>query len=553
MRSEPFQATLDQGVPLEEVTFCAVDLETTGGSPVEGAITEIGAVKVRGGERLGTFQTLVDPRRPVPAYVTHLTGIDDRLLRGAPPIGAVLPSFQEFVRGAVFVAHHATFDLSFLNASLERDDREPIPGPVVCTAKLARRIVWPDVPNVRLATLAGYFRTRARPTHRALADAEACLEVLEGLLEAGRRLGLATLGDVIEACTARGRPHFGKIGLADDLPRAPGVYLFRDRAGQVLYVGKSKDVRSRVRSYFYGDARKHVQDLLGRVGSIQAIPTPGGELEALVVESRLIARYEPRYNRRGKGWRRSAYLKLDTAEAFPRLKVVRRARADGSWYLGPFGTSARARLAKEAIEDVVPLRTCTRPMSARTRSSPCVRADIGRCPAPCDGRIEPERYGELVREVLSSLSSPGGLLAALEARMERLAAAERFEEAADQRDRLRALAHALWSARQDAWIVGAGRLAIRTSDGAPVELLGGAVARPSEPPPDPLALPCPPERADELAALRSWLVRHPVRIEGCDVAPCEPVDGGACIARILRRLRRYDAAGREPDREMSRV
>jgi len=542
---EPFQSTLEQAVPLSEVTFCVVDLETTGGSPIDARITEIGAVEYRGGERLRAFQTLIDPGHPIPRYVSHLTGIDDRLVRGAPTIDAVLPSFIEFSRGSIFVAHNARFDFSFLNASLVRTERDPLPGPPVCTAKLARRIVWPDVPNVRLRTLADHFRTRARPTHRALPDAEACGEVLNALLELGQRLGILSLGDLLEACTARGRPNFGKIRLADPLPRAPGVYLFRTRNGDVLYVGKAIDLRARVRSYFYGDERKQVQDLLQAVHSVEGLATPGGELEALVLEARLIGRHEPRYNRRGKAWRRSAYLKLDLREAFPRLKVARRATTSQDCIvLGPFGTSTSARLAAEALHEVFPIRRCTRSMGRGTRFPPCALADLGRCTGPCDGRTDHERYGELVGRLVSSLSSPGELLGALEARMAHLAAQERYEEAGDVRDRLRSLAKAISDARRDSWLVGAGRLALRTTDGRLVRLIDGAIARAGEPPPEPIPLPCPRERAMELAAVRGWLAKNQVVVEACDVPPCEPVAGGAELARVLHRIR---AAEQHPE------
>jgi DNA polymerase-3 subunit epsilon len=535
--AEPIQTTLGEAVLLRDVSFCVVDLETTGGSPIEDGITEIGAVLYRAGERLGSFQSLVDPLQPIPPYVAHLTGIDDRLVSGQPPIEQVLPAFLEFARGAVFVAHNARFDFSFVNENLRRLDYPPLPGPPVCTAKLARRVVWPEVPDVRLQTLARYFRTRAVPIHRALADAEACAEVLHGLLDLGGRLGILTLGDLREACSARGRPNFGKILLADRLPHAPGVYLFRARDGRILYVGKSNDVRARVKSYFYGDDRKKVQDLLAELRDVQAITTTGGDLEALVLEARLIQRHEPPYNRRGKAWRRYAYVKLDPTEAFPRLKVVRTAKpGDGCMYLGPFTNSARARLAKEALEAVVPLRRCTNAMRANTRFAACALADIGRCPAPCDGRIDPDRYGELVGRLVSSLSSPGELLGVLEARMSSLAEAERFEEAADVRDRLRALAEALWRRRQDAWLA-RGRLVVRGPAGERLELASGRLVRKGAPPPDPLASPCAREHADELAAVRSWLGVHRVRVEACDEPPREPVAGGRELAAVLRSTR----------------
>ncbi len=307
---EPVQTALGDALPLTEIDFVVVDLETTGGSPVDDGITEIGAVRFHGLERIGAFQSLVDPERPIPPYIAHLTGIDDRLVAGAPALPQVLPSFLEFARGAVIVAHNATFDVGFLNANLLRLDYDVLPAPAICTAKLARRLVWPDVPNVKLQTLAAYFRTRTKPTHRALDDAEATGEVLQGLLDVGQHLGIQTLGELAHACSARGRPHYAKIALAQELPRAPGVYVFRDRADQILYVGKANDLRSRVKSYFYGDERKKVQDLVASVSRIEALTT-GGELEALVLEIRLIAEHLPRFNAHGKRWRRFAYVKLD--------------------------------------------------------------------------------------------------------------------------------------------------------------------------------------------------------------------------------------------------
>jgi DNA polymerase III subunit epsilon len=482
------------------------------------------------------FETLVNPGVPIPPYISHLTGIDDLTVAGAPPIEAVLPTFAEFARGAVFVAHNARFDFTFLNVALQRLDFDPIPPPPVCTARLARRVVWPDVPNVRLQTLAQYFRTAVRPSHRALADAQACAEVLHGLLDLGGRLGIRTLGDVHLAVRARGRPNFGKIRLADDLPRAMGVYLFKAPDGRVLYVGKSKDLRGRVKSYFYGDSRKKVEDLLGQTTAVEGIRCTS-ELEALVLEARLIREHEPRYNRRGKTWRKYAYLRIDTSEAFPRIKVVREPAAVGA-FLGPFPSSRHARLAKEALEEAVPIRRCTKSMGRSTHFSPCALAEMNRCVAPCDGRVDLERYGELVRSLLSSLDQPGGLLGTLEARMRDLAEQQRFEEAGLARDRLRALAEALVRARSDGWLLGARELRLRDDAGRPIRLRGGALERDGSE--EPLARPCPRDRADELAAIRSWLGRNPVTLVAADPPLAEPIDGGAELDRLLDTLRGVD-------------
>jgi len=537
---------LGDAIPLSEADFVVVDLETTGGSPVDDSITEIGAVRFHGLERVGSFQSLVDPERPIPPYIAHLTGIDDRLVAGAPALSRVLPSFLEFARGAVIVAHNATFDVGFLNANLLRLDYDTLPTPAICTAKLARRLVWPDVPNVKLHTLAAYFRTRTTPTHRALDDAEATGEVLQGLLDVGQHLGILTLGELANACSARGRPHYAKIALAQELPRSPGVYVFRDRTGKILYVGKAKDLRSRVKSYFYGDERKKVQDLVASVSQIEALETDG-ELEALVLEIRLIAEHLPRFNAHGKRWRRFAYLKLDPSEAWPRLKIARAVDPnDGATYLGPFASSGRATLAKEALEEAFRIRRCTRAMGRRTRFAPCVLADMGRCLAPCDGRTDPDRYGAMVEELRAAIRAPGALLRGLEARMIELAAKERFEEAALARDRVRALADVLARMRIDRWLT-AGRLVVAGADGHPLELTGGALMRSDGGlgAGGPIGAPAPRERADELSVVRSWVRRNRVRVLEADEAPAEPVDGGAELARLLGQIRAAEDASRD--------
>ncbi len=538
-------AELDLDTPLHDVTFCVIDLETTGGSPRTCAITEVGAVRYRGGDRVGTFHTLVNPGEPIPRFITHLTGLDDLDVLHAPAIDSVLPSLLEFLRGGVFVAHNARFDHGFVKAASRRLGYEDPPGPPVCTAKLARRVAWQDVPNVRLATLARHFRTTAKPTHRAFPDAETCAEVLHSLLELGGRLGILTLGDLREAMRARGQPHYAKIRLADALPHARGVYLFRDRRDRVLYVGKATDLRSRVKSYFYGDERKRIRDLLAKTARVDHRECTT-ELESLVAEARLIARHEPPYNRRGRTWRAYAYLKVDITEAWPRLKVVSRPgpvtlRPDDVVHLGPFHSRGIARMAKEAVEDVVPIRRCTRSMGRGTRFSPCVLADLGRCAAPCDGRVAPERYEELVRGLIHSLSSPGGLLEALEARMTRLAWQERFEEATIARDRLRALAEAVARRRQDRWLLGAGRMDLATGAGVRLSFEAGSLETRVEPgAAGPAGLPCPPELADELAVVRSQLARTTPVLVHAERPMAEPVDGGRRLADLLARLRAVD-------------
>ncbi|HWH33142.1 MAG TPA: exonuclease domain-containing protein, partial [Egibacteraceae bacterium] len=300
----------DLGVALHQVPFVVVDLETTGGSARASAITEIGAVRIQGGEVTGEFHTLVDPGLPIPASIAALTGITDAVVAGWPSIAGVLPSFLEFSRGAAFVAHNAGFDLGFLNANLERLGYPRLDAPVVCTAALARRLVRDEVRNVKLATLAEFFRCRTRPVHRALADARATVEVFHGLLERAGSFGVLTLEDLVQFSRVRNAPLFkARRGLADGLPQAPGVYAFRSSSGEVLYVGKATDLRARVRQYFGSDDRRKIADLMKEAEAVDhwVCPTP---LEAAVRELRLIHAHRPRFNRRDKSPRRGVWLRL---------------------------------------------------------------------------------------------------------------------------------------------------------------------------------------------------------------------------------------------------
>ncbi|HLF99458.1 MAG TPA: exonuclease domain-containing protein [Acidimicrobiia bacterium] len=176
-------AFLPSRTPLHDVEFVVLDLETTGMSPGPASITEIGAVKYRCGERLGIFDTLVDPGVPLAPFVSALTGITDAMVETAPRVQAVLPSLEEFLRGSVVVCHNVGFDRSFLDAALSADDRGEVAQPFVDTLPLSRRLLADEVPNHQLATIARYLRVPHQPCHRALADALATADVLHVFIE----------------------------------------------------------------------------------------------------------------------------------------------------------------------------------------------------------------------------------------------------------------------------------------------------------------------------------------------------------------------------------
>ncbi len=440
----PVQTTIDDlAQPLREVTFVVVDLETTGGSPATAAITEIGAVKVCGGEVQGEFQTLVNPGEPIPPFIAVLTGITDALVAGAPRLPAVLPAFLEFAHGSVLVAHNAPFDLGFLKAACARSEVAWPAFDSVDTARLARRVLTRDeAPNCKLATLARILRARTTPNHRALDDARATVDVLHALLERLGGFGVHTWED-LRTFTGQVTPQQRrKRGLADVLPHAPGVYLFRDERGRVLYVGKAKDIKNRVRTYFTSsELRQRIVEMVGIAHDVVPMVC-ATELEAQVRELRLIAEHKPPYNRRSKYPERASWVKL-TLEHFPRLSVVRSVRDDGATYLGPFSSRRSAEHAIAALHEAVPLRQCTRSLSLRRHSAACALAELGRCGAPCDGSETVQEYARHVEAARRAIDLDARqVVKTLLARIETLSGLLRYEDAAAHRDRLAAFVRA---------------------------------------------------------------------------------------------------------------
>ena len=443
------QQTFDQLIDdplarsLRETTFVVVDLETTGGAPDGGGITEIGAVKIRGGEELAEFATLVNPGQPVPPFITVLTGISEAMLTPAPPLAQVLPAFLEFARDAVWVAHNAPYDVGFLRAACVLHGY-PWPRPVVLdTAALARRALTRDeIPDRRLATLAAHFRTRT-PSHRALVDARATVDVLHALFARLGSLKVFTLGDAVEFARAVTPVQRRQRHLAEGLPDTPGVYVFRAADDRPLYVGTSVAIATRVKSYFTAaEKRARISEMLAAAVRVEAIEC-AHRLEAEVRELRLIAAHKPPYNRRSKVPERIHWLKL-TVEPYPRLSLVRRLAGDEATYLGPFASSRAAEQAAAALYDALPLRQCTAKLSARSASPACVLAELGRCPAPCQLLISVSDYQARAVEPLRSAASadPGPLVEGLLARIAGFAANQRYEEAAVIRARLGALLRA---------------------------------------------------------------------------------------------------------------
>jgi DNA polymerase-3 subunit epsilon len=361
VNNQPWQASFaDLGRALSQTTFVVIDLETSGGSPAAGAgITEIGAVKVRGGEVIGEFQTLINPGTGIPAFITVLTGITDSMVLAAPSISESLPILLEFLGSeheTVLVAHNAPFDMGFLKAAADAHNYPWPRYPVIDTARLARQVLTRDeVPNCKLGTLSIFFRATTSPTHRALDDARATVDVLHGIFDRLGSFDVTTLEELSSFSTRITSAQREKKHLASHVPAAAGVYIFRGPKNEVLYVGTSRNLKSRVRTYFTSsETRKRMQEMIALADHVDIVVC-ATIIEAQVRELRMISEHKPHYNKRSRFQEQAFWVKRVHKPSL-RFSVVRASSSlhDHDTWIGPFSTRVEAQLAVDAIENSLP-------------------------------------------------------------------------------------------------------------------------------------------------------------------------------------------------------
>lgn len=386
--------------PLADTTFVVVDLETTGLGASAAGIIEIGAARVHGGRIVDTFEQLVNPRTPLPPFISRLTGITDGMVAEAPSIDAVWPRFRAFLGADVLVAHNAAFDLGFLNAAASAFDGGPLPHPHLCTLRLARRLL-PGLRRRGLDALAAHFAIPQADRHRALGDVRITVEVLFHLLERLTARGVSQLNQAIDlqGQARDGRPFVCPLPRArvDQLPAAPGIYRLLGESGEVLYVGKACNLRDRVRSYLT-NARGHSNktlDLIRHAHDVRVTVT-GSELEAALEEAATIRREQPPYNRLGKHLPQIAFVKLSRTGPYPRLSITSRLSRGRARFIGPFRNRNEAERVIILLRRLFRLRTCAGALTPDAAVSPCLHGQVSACSAPCAGRVGAASYAEQV-------------------------------------------------------------------------------------------------------------------------------------------------------------
>ena len=438
--------------PIATAEFLVIDTETNGLGGEECELTEVGAVLVGGGELHDRFSSLVRTSAPLRRGIQRFTGITQRMVDGAPSLEAVLPEIDRQLRGRVMVAHNAPFDRRVLRQAFSRIGRDWPDPPVICTAALARTML-PLQRERRLAALADALGIEVAEAHRALPDAETCARVLCALFP---RLcaNSTTIREALVLLKPR-RPRTARqptsrrpagslpprVPAVDfaDLPRDPGVYLFRDAAGNTLYVGKSISIRSRARAHFAPSAP---QADWTRHATIVDYRATRSELGALVLENRLIKELRPAGNiRLARADDRLVYIRCRLDISFPILEVAPRPAAGHAVTIGPLRGRRLALELVEQLDSVFGLRHCGRRLVRREH--PSAYGQMGRCLSPCLGDLDPNLYRRRLDEALRLFVDGGDggqrLLGHIDAQMREASEARRYERALALRRRARRL------------------------------------------------------------------------------------------------------------------
>ncbi|MFL5659621.1 MAG: exonuclease domain-containing protein [Ktedonobacteraceae bacterium] len=457
---------------LNEVEFVVLDTETTGLRPGPDRVIEIAGIRLRGGEVIDSFQSLVNPNRRLPPFIVQFTGITQEMVAGAPRAEQVFPDFLQFIEGAIIVGHNVGFDIGFLSYEAQLLGYAfPIDG--LDSIPLARRFL-PGLRRFKLDVVAGHLKIPAANRHRALGDAKVTAAIFMKLLNLAQQQDIHTLGnlrlrlqlpvawsgDITDTSLSKQVEYFradGKLSSKSAAPRPtgslllnpawkrefpnkPGVYLMKDASGQVIYVGKAKCLKDRLASYYshpLGYTRK-MDGLLQNVKEIETIVL-GSELEALLVESQLIKQLQPTYNVQLRNYDLYPFIKIDVQHPFARVYSTKEVAPDGARYFGPFRSRHIVDLTIELIQKVFPVRTCTRSLPPQAKpSEPCLRLHLDRCPGPCRGGVDPLEYARVIEQVCAFLGGEReDLLDRLRRQMLEAAQQLNFERAAWLRDTIR--------------------------------------------------------------------------------------------------------------------
>jgi len=382
--------------PLAGEIAC-VDLETTGGHAVRDRVIEAGIVLLRDGVVVEEYSTLVNPGVRIPYAIQQFTGISEAMVADAPRFNEVADALLSRLEGRLFVAHNARFDYGFLRSEFRRLGTR-FRAPVLCTVRLSRALT-PDVRGHNLDAVMQRYGIACDARHRALGDARVLAEFLRIARERWRADALAAIVEKLRG--SQRLPPQLDASLADELPEAPGVYLFYGEGDALLYVGKAKNLATRVLAHFADPRARREQEMFRLVRRIEWIET-AGEFGALVTEARLIKERKPLLNRRLRGSEEFWAIELggDANEPRPSIVALDPAEEPGERY-GMFRRQADAARALDGL--VREYELCAKSLGLERAEGSCIGYQLGRCRGVCVGKERLAVHALRVRLALSGL------------------------------------------------------------------------------------------------------------------------------------------------------
>lgn len=370
---------------IDNISFTVVDVETTGLSARNERVIEIALVKVDNLKIVEKFSTLINPQRQIPSFISMLTGITNSDVKNAPLFHQIYPVLLEKTESSVLCGHNLQFDLSFLRNEVQLIGEDFNPSHTLCTLKLARKL-FPHLKSRSLTPLAYHLNIKNKNSHRALGDAETTAKVLIKLLkQLKENEGIDSLDELL--AYQSGLKSFQSLKIKQELqndfyslPNAPGIYYFLNSKNEIIYIGKAKSLRERVKSYFSPTADKKVRKIIRQAKRLHHIIT-NSELTALIAEAESIKVKNPKHNKMLKGYGNKYFIKVLNIKSAPHLDITNKFDFDGCDYFGLYHSKRDAQKIVDFINKTFAIRECSD--KEFLKSQPCFLYDIQRCTAPC--------------------------------------------------------------------------------------------------------------------------------------------------------------------------
>lgn len=421
-----------------QATFSVIDFETTGTSPKNSRAIEVGIVKIENLKIVDSYQSLINPQQYVPPFITSLTGIENEDLIDAPPFENISQDIKNFIDGTVLVGHNLPFDFAFLYSEFQRAELILPKLKQVCTLKLSRSL-FPELKSKALGSMVKHLRIRHRDVHRALGDATATAKIFLKLI--AKLVAEHNYEFISDLDSFQSTPSVSKsfrlikkklVGDIHNLPDSPGVYFFKDAKDKIIYIGKAKSLKKRVKNYFSSSASRKAKKI-ARKASRLGFSETNSELSALVLEAELIKIHKPQFNSMLKKYSQNYFVRVKMTHTYPDIKVSSDFDFDGNDYFGPYSNRVTATSLKEIVDKTFVLRECTDKELAKGKK--CYLMDIKRCTAPCIEKGLDNEYKAELENVYEFLSGKNQFAVnRLLNKMKELSERQKYEEAAEVRD-----------------------------------------------------------------------------------------------------------------------